>query len=394
MHILEQYSLNSGAKIKKPFIYEKFFPLNLDNFISFHPSSKPSKTYDVWQEAIDLIVPYLEKKNIKIVQIGEKEDKLYSGTVNLLGLTNINQTAYILKNALLHFGADSFPTHIASYYDKKIVSLYSNNYVSCVRPYFGSPENQILLEPARTTKPCFSFHETPKTINKIKPETIAKSILKLLKIQDFINIESIYFGMEYNQPKLELVPNMNVDPKKHNSTNIIVRMDLEFNEQILRNQLKICDCVIFTDKPIDKQLLTENKNRVSKIIYEIKEDNDIEFANFLRFNSIPYQLFTYLKNDKIGKIKLDYIDQEQIIEVNSDLKAKTKIDYTSNLFYKSNKKILSNGKIFLSVNSYKQDIAATQNAEAVIDCAEFWKELENFYIFRVDKSLKIDTLLT
>lgn len=386
MHILEQYALNSGVKIKQPFIYEKFFPVTFDKYISFHPASKPSKTYDIWQEVISLIFPYLEKNNIKILQIGEKDDKLYAGATSLLGLTNINQTAFILKNALLHFGADSFPTHVASHYDKKIVSLYSNNYISCVKPYFGNPENQVLLEPTRSTKPCFSFHETPKTINKIKPETIAKSILKLLNIENFINIESIYFGMEYNQPKLELVPNMNIDPKQYNSTNIIVRMDLEFNEQILRNQLKICDCVIFTDKPIDKQLLIDNKNRVSKIIYEIKEDNDIEFANFLQFNSIPYQLFTYLKNEKIEKIKLDYIDQEQIIEINSDLKSKTKIEYTSNLFYKSNKKILSNGKIFLSVNSYKKDIPASQNVEAIIDCPEFWKELENFYIFRVDKN--------
>jgi hypothetical protein len=287
---------------------------------------------------------------------------------------------------MLHVGADSFPTHVASYYDKKIVSLYSNNYISCVKPYFGNSENQILLEPPRTTKPCFSFHEIPKTINKIKPEVIAKSILKLLNIENSININSIYFGMEYNQPKLELVPNMNIDPRQYNSTNIIVRMDLEFNEQILRNQLKICDCIIFTDKPIDKQLLIENKNKIAKIIYEIKEDNDIDFANFLQFNSISYQLFTYLKGESIQKIKLDYIDQDQIIEINPDLKTKIKDENLSNLFYKSNKKILSNGKIFLSVSSYKKGIFATQNAEPVIDCPEFWKELENFYIFRVDKN--------
>jgi hypothetical protein len=386
MHILEQYALNSGVKIKQPFIYEKFFPLTFDKYISFHPATKPSKTYDLWQEVINLIFPYLEKNNIKIIQIGEKEDKSYSGAMNLLGLTNINQTAYILKNALLHVGADSFPTHVASYYDKKIVSLYSNNYISCVKPYFGNPQNQILLEPTRTTKPCFSFHETPKTINKIKPEIIAKNILKLLDIENSINIDSIYFGMEYNQPKLELVPNMNIDPRQYNSTNIIVRMDLEFNEQILRNQLKICDCVIFTDKSIDKQLLIDNKSRIAKIIYEIKENNDIDFANFLQFNSIPYQLFTYLKGDSIEKIKLDYIDQEQIIEINADLKTKIKTENIYNLFYRSNKKILSNGKIFLSVSSYKKDISAAQNTEAVIDCPEFWKELENFYIFRVDKN--------
>jgi ADP-heptose:LPS heptosyltransferase len=82
---------------------------------------------------------------------------------------------------LLHFGADSFPTHIASGYNKKIVALYSNNYVNCVKPFFGNPKDHILLEPKRNSKPTFSFEENPKTINSIKPETIAGNILNLLE---------------------------------------------------------------------------------------------------------------------------------------------------------------------------------------------------------------------
>lgn len=386
MHILEQYALTSGVKIKTPFIYEKFFPLNCEKFITFHPASKQSKTYDLWQEVINLIFPYLEQNNIKIIQIGVKEDKNYAGVINVNGLTNINQIAYILKNSLLHLGADSFPTHIASYYDKKIVSLYSNNYLSCVKPYFGNPDNQILFEPEdRTTKPCFSFNEIPKTINKIRPEKIAKAVLKLLNIKEEINIQSLYFGNEYHNPKVELVPNINIDPRQYNSTNIIVRMDLEFNENILNNQLNICDCIIFTAKPIDQNLIIKNKKKISKILYEIREDHDINFVNFLQHNNISYQLFTYLSGQAIEKIKLDYIDQEPIIELNRNLKNKTNIQYTSNLYYKSNKKILSQGKVFLSENSYKLNIPATKNFEPVIDHLDFWKEVDNFYIFEVDK---------
>ena len=36
MHILEQYSLACGVKIKKPFIFEKFFPLPFSKYIVFH----------------------------------------------------------------------------------------------------------------------------------------------------------------------------------------------------------------------------------------------------------------------------------------------------------------------------------------------------------------------
>ena len=159
MHLLEQYSLASGVKIKKPYIYEKFFPVTADKYITFHPSSKPSKTYDYWQEVINLILPVLDSKGIKIIQLGQEKEKVYNGVLSLVGFTNINQTAFVLRGSMLHVGADSFPTHIASGYNKKIVALYSNNYVNCVRPFFGDPKDHVLLEPKRNNKPTFSFEE-------------------------------------------------------------------------------------------------------------------------------------------------------------------------------------------------------------------------------------------
>ena len=150
--------------------------------MTFHPTSKPSKTYDYWQEVINLISPILDQKGIKIIQLGQEKEKVYSGVLSLVGFTNINQTAFVLRDSLLHFGADSFPTHIASGYGKKIVALYSNNYINCVKPFFGDPKNHVLLEPARKNKPTFSFEENPETINTIKPETVANHILNLLEI--------------------------------------------------------------------------------------------------------------------------------------------------------------------------------------------------------------------
>ena len=36
MHTLESYALNSGAKISKPYIIEKFFPTTLNKYITLH----------------------------------------------------------------------------------------------------------------------------------------------------------------------------------------------------------------------------------------------------------------------------------------------------------------------------------------------------------------------
>jgi hypothetical protein len=386
MHLLEQYSLASGVKIKKPYIYEKFFPVTADKYITFHPSSKPSKTYDYWQEVINLISPILNEKGIKIIQLGQEKEKVYSNVLSFVGLTNINQTAFILRDSLLHFGADSFPTHIASGYGKKIVALYSNNYVNCVKPFFGNPKDHVLLEPKRANKPTFSFEEYPKTINSIKPEEIANNILNLLGIPHVNSIQTLYFGSEYNNMRLEMVPNQIVNPKQFNSNNIVVRMDLEHNEKFLNEQLQVCQCFIITDKPIDPNIIINNRKNVGRIFYEIKENDNIAFADFLAYSNISYQLFTYLEGKKLEEIKLKYLDQEHITQMQTNLKKKTGIEYTSNAFYKSNKRLISNGKVYLSESSLKNGIEAKQIAEPVIDCPEFWKEVENFWIFRVDKS--------
>ena len=39
MHLVEQYALACGAKIDKPYIYEKFAPLPFNNYITFSPFS-------------------------------------------------------------------------------------------------------------------------------------------------------------------------------------------------------------------------------------------------------------------------------------------------------------------------------------------------------------------
>ena len=106
MHLIETYALNCGLKIDKPFIYEKYCPIPFDKYISFQPCSKySSKSYDLWQEVIDQIVPILQEDEIHVVQIGGKDEKPIKNCYHLQGKTNINQAAYIIKRGLLHFGA-------------------------------------------------------------------------------------------------------------------------------------------------------------------------------------------------------------------------------------------------------------------------------------------------
>ena len=185
MHLVETYALSCGARIDKPLIYEKYFPLPTEKYISFQPfSGAASKNYDFWQEVIAILFPVLKKEGISILQLGGKEEKPFNGCLNIAGNTNLGQASYVIARSELHLGADSFGAHTASAFSKKIVAIYSNNIVKNVQPYWSDNEDVILLEPKRATKPTFSLEESPKTINTIKPEIIANATIELLNKTD------------------------------------------------------------------------------------------------------------------------------------------------------------------------------------------------------------------
>jgi ADP-heptose:LPS heptosyltransferase len=168
MHLLETYALSTGSRIGKPFILKKFFPVKFDKYITVQNSSgMPSKCYDYFQEVIDFLLPILNKYNIGIVQIGGKEDQPLQNVELLQGATNINQTAHIISNAILHLGNDSFAIHMASAFGIKNVGLYSITLPEIAGAYFNK-EYSISLYPDNE-KPSFNPNESPKRINKIKP---------------------------------------------------------------------------------------------------------------------------------------------------------------------------------------------------------------------------------
>ena len=254
MHLLTRYGLSTGVKIGKPFILNKFFPIADFQYITFHPFSKyQSKCYDYWQDVLDIIFPYLNKKNIKIIQIGAKGEQLLRGIYNTVGQTSIPQCSYIISHALLHLGADSFATHIASGSNKKIVAIYSNNFANAVRPYWTKNEDCVLIEPDRKeSKPSFSAEEHPKSINSIKPEDIAKGVLKLLEIELDYPYLTFNFGANYHNKFIENIPNQVINPSGFGIDSIVIRMDFYFDETCLEEQLKISKCCIVTNIPINE----------------------------------------------------------------------------------------------------------------------------------------------
>lgn len=385
MHLIETYATNCGLKISEPFIYEKYIVLPEGRFVVFQPHTKPSKTYDLWQDVLDILLPVFHKYKITIVQIGGKNERIYSGVANLTGIINVNQVAFLIRNSELLFGADSFGAHVASYYNKPIVAIYANNNINNVKPYFSKNHEELsLIEPNRKgKKPTYSLEEYPKSINTINPETIANNILKKLLIQEEYLYKTEFIGNKYHSRNIEMVPDGVINVSSIGIPSIIVRMDFHHDESILSQQLQVCPCSIICDKPIDRNLLIHFKSRINQIAYIIKDDNDPDFATFLHNSGIKTMLITSIPEEKLNNIKIKYMELSNIIR--EDISKPGVINNLTGkkLFYKNGKFTLSKGKIFPSKEAWKHNSAINSLIPQICEVDdsfsdEFWEESQHF----------------
>lgn len=367
MHILEQYALNCGLKIGKPHIYEKFFPIPFEKYITFNPFGKfNSRKYSYWQEVVDLLLPILNKHNMHIVQIGSKDEPGYQNCFQLMGQTSFNQTAHIINNSLLHFGVDSFPIHIASHFDKKIVGLYCNMYASQSKPYWSNEKNVILLQAdLNGKKPSYAAEENPKTIDRIKPETIANSIIKLLNLEEKINFETTFIGDKYGHLLLESTPSTIVPPNILPNILLNIRFDyvktIEEKDYVsIFNNLNIRDCAFITDKFIDLKKFYNLKHKIKNIFYDITSaEIDFNFLNELY--SLNFKVdFVFNKSKEpneeiLNSKKLQLINHQEVINIIENTNQDFKNLVQSSLFYKSKKLLFADNKIYLSKAGYLEN---------------------------------------
>ena len=287
MHLVEQYALSCGVKIDSPSVETNFFPLPFDKYIIIHPTSgMEAKNYDYYKDVIELCLPYLEKAGIRIVQIGGKKEEPLPSCHHVQGDTSLNQSFYLIKNCLLLIGNDSFSTHVAGGFDKKLVSLYSVLFQDCCAPYWGNEKNQILIQADRKgLKPSFSAKEPAKVVNNIFPEEIAAGALKLLKIKNNLrDYQTLHIGKKYSVPILEVVPDRPPNGEAPPDTNINIRMDYVFNPEIMAQWAFNHKAHIVLNTPVElKYLEPIRKNLVQITLITVLDTLGlkIQLMNFL-----------------------------------------------------------------------------------------------------------------
>lgn len=386
MHIIDSYALNCGLKISEPYIYEKFTPIAHEKYIVLDILDKSdAKHYAYWQEVIFILNDYLLKNSIKIIQIADKDEAPLADTLFIPDLS-INQKAYVIKNSLLYVGVDSVYMHLASYYGVPAVALYSNSNPNNTGPYFNKEKCVIIESPK--VKPSFSHNESPKTINKIRPEDIANNILKSLKIKSQIKRNTLFMGDSFHASVSEMVPDQPVDIRPLNMPFINVRMDYFFNEKVLEEQLQLFKCAILTDKPININLLKKYKDNIVKIYFILSSETDFKYLDLLYKNNVEFNMVSFLEPDEINKLKIHTMDYGIIAEVSDSININklNELKINKNLKFRSNKLILANGKAYPSFYHYKKGINFSNNnletMDFIYDDDLFAKDLDYYSIFQ------------
>lgn len=393
MHLLESYALNTGLQIRKPHIYDNFVPINQKGrYISFQPFSQASaRSYQNWEEVLAILQPLFEKHDIGIVQLGLPNEPLLKGCEDLRGRTSFNQAAYVIKNSILHLGADSFGVHFASGYQKKIVSIYGPLLPSNSGPYWSKEEDVVCIEPVRREgeKPSYAAVEVPKQLDRIKPEDIASSVAKLLNLDLNYNYKSLYLGQEYPAKKIELIPeSFLTNWKDLNVDSLILRMDKVFNEDVLIRQLQLSSCSIVTNKAIDLKILKHFKDKILEFVFYVDQDTDPEYFIELRKIGIKFLLLTSLEKNEFDKIKLKYLEVGTIfpkpVGKRESIEGRIKDIDPKNLYYRSARYVVKGQSLYPCFAEIAEQNAVTKTRSdepmPIIDHPDFWADLASFII--------------
>jgi hypothetical protein len=389
MHLIQKYALSTGSKIGKPYIVKKYFPVDAEKYITVQNSSgMPGKCYDFFEDVLQFLKPLLDKNNYKIVQIGGEKDKKIPNAIDLTGKSNINQTAYIISKASLHLGNDSFAVHMASGFDVPTVGLYGITSPELAGPYWNNKKINLY---SNKFKPSFNPNESPKTVNNIKIEEVVNACEELLFGEKTIDINSKYIGNRYVDQIVECVPNQAINPEFLKGSVLNLRFDYldEITElSTTAYNLSQRKCAIVTDKSINVELLEKVKQNIEIVIYNVTNGVDIEFVKKLEKFGINYVCTvdkSFSDETVIEKRKFELMDFCGI-NTFSSIPENIPDEIADDVFYKSNRMILSNGKIYNSRSAQLSDVPIMNQSSAIKYSSiknkkEFLKDIEYCFLY-------------
>ena len=202
-----------------------------------------------------------------------------------------------------------------------------------------------------------SFHQTDSTENAFLRHY--KAVFCSFEDDKFdekekSNLQTVHIGDRYKETIIESVPNNVIPPEFFSNAVLNIRCDYvnDIDLNILYNNLSLRKCCIVTDKPFDLSYAPQVKQNLTLVIYDITKDLNIDFIKSLEKLGIKYacafnrqsQAEETLHERRTSLIDYCNIEEYSLIPDGFD----REILNTTGLKYKSNRVILSAGKVFSS----------------------------------------------
>jgi ADP-heptose:LPS heptosyltransferase len=404
MKLLELFSLATGLKIGKQFLLEKFYPLpDSRPYITIQGGSgMAAKNYAYFNEILDILAPILNANNVVLIQLGGPEDQPLKHCLHLQGKTDLHQSNYILSRAILHLGNDSWMAHRTGHVGVPVVEIFGSTSLFNHSP-LDHPSNSEFIEAHRWDKnPSFAAQEFPSTINTIRPEQIINAILKILGSTQKFDRESYYIGNLYNNTTIEYIPNFLSNPNELKEIMFVARYDLGGAEEILYQALQTRKMAVVTEKSLNVEVLKQLKQNIIILTYKITKDTDFNNVKEIKRSGIKHRFVSDIQDEKeLSELRLKFFELGLIEKItkrtkdnfwteskqylNFELDKDTALSQDGNLWFRSNKFTLSEGKIFLSKSAWRKNLPTTSfenNVMNLIDDPELWEDLDYFYIFK------------
>ena len=341
MNLLKSFASTTGLQPSKSYLYEKLYPLDFDRYIILDTqSSNANFHYVFWFRVIELIEPILSKHGINIVHFIE-DKKYHFNHTYVDNSALLSQRAYLIRKALLFCGSSKLYSLIAS----------ENNIKQCFLKTDYSLDNTLVKDEEIIHSDEVRKHflnPTASKINNIRPEEIAKKILKTLLGEDHSFDNTLSVGKVYSAQNLEVIPDCTFKINNNSKSEIVMRMDCFFSEENLDTQLSFESCAVVTNKAFNKNILINRKNKIKKVYFKVEKDSDASFIDLLEENKINYDIITTLSGPDLDKEKIKFINYKKINKLNS-----LSLDFLdgldkSKVYFKTNKIVIKSGKTFAS----------------------------------------------
>jgi hypothetical protein len=384
-HLIEEYAKNLGVKIGKPILAEHFFPVIPDKYITVSVEPQiPSKQYKYFDIVFDSVRSFLDKRSIKIIQIGSSKSKKITSVDEMIFDLDFKKQAYIVQNSLLHIGCNDALMHYASFNHIPIVALFGDSYAACSDGYWSSPENKTNIEAPWEVKPSFNVVDQQDSINKILPEDIANAIVKRIAPEKSIPLKTRFIGDFYHHPVFELVPDFFLQMPGMLDKHWFIRLDYLESYSYVETW---CDYLpsfsFFAEKMIPHQFIAKLKGKLKNVTFIVNEETVLsdDYLNYISGLGISVNLLVK-DASTLPAIRNKYFNfnvQVYALTDKSLLKDK-KVVFNNSLFH-STKTIVARGKKYPSTYHWKKDKNVLDKNLVIEDNELLLSELNHFYLY-------------